>query len=123
MYELQRKKRNSEKNLLCFSSLSFRRLSVETAAFRIYRRRVLSLFLHFDLQCSRHLLTQVIAKHRKRKSHFVVSMFSSIQNEMKETDGELGEKTNKIFLLKNLREIEQLVDLGLLLRGMVKYVA
>lgn len=50
-------------------------------------------------------------------------MFSSIQNEMKETDGELGEKTNKIFLLKNLREIEQLVDLGLLLRGMVKYVA
>jgi hypothetical protein len=49
-------------------------------------------------------------------------MFSSIQNEMKKVDGKLGEKTNKTFLLKNLREMDQLVDLGLRVRGMVKYV-
>jgi len=35
-------------------------------------------------------LTQYIAKHRKRKSHCVLCVFSSIQNEMKDVDGELG---------------------------------
>jgi hypothetical protein len=41
---------------------------------------------------------------------------------MKEVDEEFGEKINKIFLLKNLRKIDHLVDLGLHMRGMVKHV-
>jgi len=45
-----------------------------------------------------------------------------VQNEMKEVNGELGEKTIKTFLLRNLREIDQLFALGLHVRGMIKYV-
>jgi len=63
-----------------------------------------------------------MAKHRiwlniENESHTLC-----IQNEMKEVDGELGEKTNKTFLLKNLREIDQLFALGLHMRGTIKYV-